>query len=409
MKFLFVHQNFPSQFKHLAPALAASEHQVSALTMRRSSEPAFSNIKLINYKLDRGNSKEAHPWTIDFESKVIRGEACLRAAILLRNSGYYPDIIVAHPGWGESLFLKQVWPFAKLKLYCEFFYHASGADVGFDPEFLASDPTDAGRVTLKNANILLQFEQAEAGISPTHWQANTFPKHIRDKITVIHDGIDTQLLKPDPEVNFTLENGHLLTRNDEVITFVSRALEPYRGFHVFMRSMPTLLAARPNAKVLIVGAESTSYGAKPPQGMSWKQLYCHEVFPLLTQDQAARIHFLGTVAYPRFVSLLQVSRVHVYLTYPFVLSWSLLEAMSIGCSIVASDTQPLHEAIKHDETGRLVNFFDAKALAESIVDLLQDEGTRARLGKAARKFAIENYDLVKHCLPKQLKWLLHQQ
>ena len=406
MKVLFVHQNFPSQFKHLAPALAARGHHVSAFTLRKSSRALSGDIKLIDYSLARENAKDAHPWTIDFESKVIRGEACLRAAILLKETGYYPDVIVAHPGWGESLFLKQVWPFAKLKLYCEYFYHASGADVGFDPEFLASDPGDAGRVTLKNANVLLQFEQADAGICPTHWQASTFPMHMRKKIDVIHDGIDTQLLAPNPTASFKLDDGHVLTCDDEVVTFVSRSLEPYRGFHIFMRSLVNLLAVRPNAKILIVGAEGTSYGAKPPSGTSWKQLYCHEVFPLLTENQVAQIHFLNTIPYDQFVSLLQVSNVHVYLTYPFVLSWSLLEAMSIGCSIVASNTQPLHEAIEHDETGLLVDFFDPNGLADSVAQLLEDEKKRKRLGRAAREFAIENYDLVTRCLPEQLQWLL---
>jgi len=405
MNILFIHQNFPGQFKHLAPALASLGHDVTALVLAKTDAKQWNGVKLIPYSLNRGNAKEAHPWTVDFESKVIRGEACLRAALELSKQGYIPDVIVAHPGWGESLFLKEVWPEAKLKLYCEFFYHARGADVGFDPEYSSSDPADAGRVTLKNANMLLQFQQADAGISPTHWQASTFPQHIREKITVIHDGIDTEVLQPNPEVRFTLDSGRVLTRNDEVITFVNRALEPYRGFHTFMRSLPTLLKERPNAEVLIVGKEGVSYGAQPPNGESWKTIFSEEVLPKLTPQQRERIHFLGTIDYPRFINLLQVSHVHVYLTYPFVLSWSLLEAMSVGCTIVASDTQPLHEAIKHNDTGLLVDFFDHDALAESVTRLLDDEDTRVRLGKAARKFATETYDLNSVCLPKQLQWV----
>jgi glycosyltransferase involved in cell wall biosynthesis len=405
MNILFIHQNFPAQFKHLAPALVKAGHRVTALILAKTKAAQWEGVDLVPYSLNRVNAKEAHPWTVDFESKVIRGEACLQAALALKKQGYTPEVIVAHPGWGESLFLKEVWPEAKLKLYCEFFYHARGADVGFDPEHSSSDPADAGRVTLKNANMLLQFQQADAGLSPTHWQASTFPEHIRKKISVIHDGIDTEALKPNPSVRFALDNGQGLTRDDEVITFVNRALEPYRGFHIFMRSLPKLLAARPNAQVLIVGKEGVSYGAQPPNGKSWKMLFSEEVMPQLTPQQRNRIHFLGTIDYPRFISLLQVSRVHVYLTYPFVLSWSLLEAMSVGCSIVASDTQPLHEAIKHDETGWLVNFFDASALADSVIQLLEDEGARTRLGKLAREFAIENYDLKRVCLPRQLQWV----
>jgi len=405
MNILFIHQNFPGQFKHLAPALVKAGHTVTALILAKTEAKQWNGVRLVSYGLNRGNAKEAHPWTVDFESKVIRGEACLKAALALKDQGYTPEVIVAHPGWGESLFLKEVWPEAKLKLYCEFFYHARGADVGFDPEFSANDPADAGRVTLKNANMLLQFQSADAGLSPTHWQASTFPQHIRDKITVIHDGIDTAVLQPNPKVQFTLDSGRVLTRDDEVITFVNRALEPYRGFHTFMRSLPTLLTARSNAQVLIVGKEGVSYGAQPPNGKSWKTIFSEEVLPQLTPQQRERIHFLGTIDYPRFINLLQVSRVHVYLTYPFVLSWSLLEAMSVGCSIVASDTQPLHEAIKHNDTGLLVDFFDHDALADSVTLLLDDEDTRVRLGKAARKFAIENYDLKSVCLPKQFKWV----
>jgi glycosyltransferase involved in cell wall biosynthesis len=405
MNILFIHQNFPGQFKHLAPALVKAGHTVTALILAKTDAKQRNGVRLVSYGLSRGNAKEAHPWTVDFESKVIRGEACLKAALALKDQGYTPEVIVAHPGWGESLFLKEVWPEAKLKLYCEFFYHPRGADVGFDPEYSSSDPADAGRVTLKNANMLLQFQQADAGISPTHWQASTFPQHIRDKITVIHDGIDTEVLKPISEAQFTLDSGRVLTRDDEVVTFVNRALEPYRGFHTFMRSLPKLLAARPNAQVLIVGKEGVSYGAQPPEGKSWKTIFSEEVLPQLNPQQRKRIYFLGTIDYPRFINLLQLSRVHVYLTYPFVLSWSLLEAMSVGCAIVASDTLPLHEAIKHDETGLLVDFFDHDALADSVTRLLDDEDTRVRLGEAARAFAIENYDLKSVCLPKQLQWV----
>ena len=405
MNILFIHQNFPGQFKHLAPALVKAGHDVSAVILAKTEAKQWNGVKLVPYSLSRGNAKEAHPWTVDFESKVIRGEACLKAALKLKNQGYSPDAIVAHPGWGESLFLKEVWPEAKLKLYCEFFYHARGADVGFDPEFSSSDPADAGRVTLKNANILLQFQQADAGISPTHWQASTFPEHISKKISVIHDGIDTEVLRPNPDVQFALDSGKVLTRKDEVITFVNRSLEPYRGFHVFMRSLPTLLKERPNAEVLIVGKEGVSYGAQPKDGLSWKQQFVKEVLPKLDESQRSRVHFLNTIPYDRFIALLQVSTVHVYLTYPFVLSWSLLEAMSVGCSIVASDTQPLQEAITHDETGVLVDFFDPEALATATISLLNDSDRRSRLSRAAREFAKANYDLETVCLPKQIQWV----
>jgi glycosyltransferase involved in cell wall biosynthesis len=405
MNILFVHQNFPGQFKHLAPALVKKGHAVSALILGNFKNKTWNGIKLHTYSIGRLNAENGHPWTIDFESKVIRGEACFREALSLKQKGYSPDVIVAHPGWGESLFLKEVWPTAKLKLYCEFYYHTKGADVGFDPEFLSADEADAGRVTLKNANILLQFQYADAGISPTSWQASTFPKYIRDKISVIHDGIDTDLLSPDPSVRFHLNRHTTLTQADEVITFVNRSLEPCRGFHIFMRSLPKLLSARPNATVLIVGREGVSYGRVPPNGKSWKELLCEEVYPNLTNAQLNRVHFLDFIDYPRFISLLQVSTVHVYLTYPFVLSWSLLEAMSVGCSIIASNTDPLHEIIVDQETGCFVDFFDHLALADKVQYLLETPELCDRIGKAARINAKSKFDLKTVSLPAQLDWV----
>jgi glycosyltransferase involved in cell wall biosynthesis len=406
MKFLFIHQNFPAQFKNLAPALVRLGHDVTAFMLSNNDFTLWKGIKIIPYSLSRGNAQDAHPWTKDFESKVIRGEACLEAALTLKNSDYQPDIIIAHPGWGESLFLREVWPEAKLKFYCEFFYSTVGADWGFDHEFSTGDPASAGKVLLKNANMLLQFQYANSGICPTQWQANTFPKHIRDKITVIHDGIDTDAVTNNPNARLVLESGLQLNPGDEVVTFVSRTLEPLRGLHIFMRSLPKILLAKPNAQVLIVGAEGVGYGLQPPAERSWKELFYNEVTPLLSSQQRERIHFLGKIEYAQFITLLQVSSVHVYLTYPFVLSWSLLEAMSVGIALVVSDTPPVHEVITHRETGLFTNFFKPEELALSVIELLDDSNTRKRLGNAARELIIDQYDLNRKCLPKQVEWAL---
>lgn len=413
MNILFIHQNFPGQFKFLAPALVSQGHTVRAMTMQATEAKTWEGVELIRYGANRGTTPNIHPWVSDFETKTIRGEACFRAALKLKAEGVNPDVIIAHHGWGESLFLKDVWPLAKLGIYCEFFYHPQGADVGFDPEFPAKDEGDICRLRLKNLNNLLHFEVADTGISSTHWQASTFPEPFRSKITVVHDGIDTEAVAPNPQTNLTLKksSGEAigLTRADEVITFVNRNLEPYRGYHTFMRALPAILRRRPHAKILIIGADDVSYGARPDAAKygnkKWKDIFIEEVRPQISDADWARVHFLGSVPYQHFIPLLQVSTVHVYLTYPFVLSWSLLEAMSAGCAIVASDTQPLREAITHDETGRLVSFFDAAALADEVCGLLDDPAARARLGAGARLFAQENYDLKTVCLPKQLAWV----
>jgi len=405
MNILFIHQNFPGQFKFLAPALVKRGHTVIAMSMQKTTTPEWEGIRILTYAAMRGTTPNVHPWISDFETKTIRGEACFRIAIKLKNQGFNPDVIVAHHGWGESLFLKEVWPLAKLGIYCEFFYQTQGADVGFDLEFPAKDEGEACRLKLKNVNNLLHFDIADAGISPTQWQASTFPQPFRDKITVIHDGIDTQALVPNPNVIINLQSGLVLSKADEVITFVNRNLEPYRGYHIFMRSLPAILRRRPNAHVLIVGGDDVSYGSKPENGDSWKEIFATEVKPQIPESDWRRVHFLGKIPYPHFKALLQLSTVHVYLTYPFVLSWSLLEAMSIGCAIVGSNTQPLHEAIRHEETGRLVNFFDTQNLSNEICALLDNPTERHRLGANARAFAQDRYDLQTFCLPRQLEWV----
>jgi len=413
MNILFIHQNFPGQFKFLAPALVQQGHSVVAFTMQKIEVKAWQGVRLFHYAAQRVSTPNVHPWVTDFETKTIRAEACFRAALKLRAEGFTPDVIVAHHGWGESLFLKDVWSNAKLAIYCEFYYHPHGTDVGFDPEFPVNDEGEVCRLRLKNLNNLLHFEVADAGISPTHWQASTFPEAFRSKITVVHDGIDTVAVAPNAAVGLTLKKTDgqdlPLTRQDEVITFVNRNLEPYRGYHVFMRALPEILKRRPNARVLIVGADAVSYGARPTLaqngGTKWKDIFANEVRPHISDADWQRVHFLGHVPYQYFIPLLQLSSVHVYLTYPFVLSWSLLEAMSAGCAIVASDTQPLHEAISHNETGRLVSFFDANALAQAVCELLDNPSERARLGANARQFAQAHYDLQTTCLPKQLAWV----
>ncbi|MBK5969453.1 MULTISPECIES: glycosyltransferase [Thiorhodovibrio] len=413
MKILFIHQNFPGQFKHLAPALAARGHQVSAMPLRTAQPGQWQGVQLWPYQVSRGTTPNVHPWVADFETKTIRAEACFRAALALRAEGYTPDVIIAHHGWGESLFLKDVWPGAKLGLYCEFFYHPQGADVGFDPEFPPRDPGDVCRLRLKNLNNLAHFEIADAGLSPTHYQASTFPERFRHHIQVTHDGIDTDALAPDPGVELTLTTATgaqlRLSRADEVVTFVNRNLEPYRGYHRFMRALPELLKRRPQARVLIVGGEDVSYGARPDPAVhgqkTWKHIFIDEVRPYIPDADWARVHFLGKLDYAPFIAVLRLSRVHVYLTYPFVLSWSLLEAMSLGCAIVASDTAPVTEAIQHNETGRLVDFFDTAGLVEAIDQLLEDPSSRQRLGHQARAFAQASYDLKRICLPRQLAWV----
>jgi glycosyltransferase involved in cell wall biosynthesis len=276
--------------------------------------------------------------------------------------GLHPDVILAHPRWGETLPLRTMFPKARLIVYCEFFYGAEGRDLGFDPEFPEPGLDGHIGVQLKNATTLLALADANLGISPTSWQHSTFPKHYQGMIEIVHEGVDTQLMRPDPAARLNLPDGRELTRSDEVVTFVARNLEPLRGYHIFMRALPEILARRPNAQIVIIGSEGLSHGLPPPAGTTWKSVFLNEV---RDQLDLGRIHFIGRVPHQTFLKALQVSAAHVYLTYPFALSWSMLEAMSAGCPLIASDTAPVREVVQDDETAILVPFFAVDQLAES--------------------------------------------
>ncbi|MFK7939857.1 MAG: glycosyltransferase [Roseovarius sp.] len=405
MKILFIHQNFPGQYKHLAPVLAGQGHDCVALTLRVKEPGNWKGVRLVPYALPERKSQSVHPWLVDLDTKVTRAEACFHAALKMREAGFMPDLILAHPGWGESMFLRDVWPQARLGLYCELYHLAGYPHLNFDPEFEKPSVTAGLRIRMKNLNNQMHFPLAHAGISPTAFQADTFPTGFRRKITVSHDGIDTTTACPNPGVRLTIEGQLDVTRDDEVITFVNRNLEPYRGYHRFMRCLPELLKRRPNAKVLIVGGDDVSYGARAPKGQTWKQIFIDEVRGQIPDADWARVHFLGRIPYDQFLRLLQVSRVHVYLTYPFVLSWSLMEAMACEAAIVANDVAPVREVITHDETGRLVDFFDNDALLDDITQLLDDADARTRLGRAARRLMVDNFDLTQIALPRQVSWV----
>lgn len=383
--------------------MAQRGYEVTALGI--SERPKMEGIHYVRYMPNRGSSKGIHPWAVDFETKLIRAEACLRAAETLAKTGYKPDLICAHPGWGEALFLKELWPEVPQLHYLEFFYRSEGQDVGFDPEFSQPDIDSRARLVAKNANNLLSLESMDAGICPTVWQYSTLPSSYQNKIKVIHDGIDTVNLQPNANAQIILkdEDGQVihLKAGEAIVTYVARNLEPFRGYHQFMRALPQILKERPDAKIVIIGGDDVSYGARPEQG-SWKLKFLNEV---REQLDLQRVHFVGLQPYSNFIQILQCSRVHVYLTYPFVLSWSLLEAMSIGANVVASDTQPVREVIRHGKNGWLVDFFSPNAIAQQVIQCLAENTVHHAIRSAARKTVVERYDLQSQCLPAQVDWI----
>jgi glycosyltransferase involved in cell wall biosynthesis len=396
MNILFVHQNFPGQFKHLAPALAQAGHQVRAMGIDGAGLP---EIPMVRYKIGRNSSRDLHPLARDFEIKLIRADACAGAAVRMKQSGFSPDVIVANPGWGESLFLKDVWPDTKMLTLLEFFYATRGLDVDFDAEFYKQNIANQARVRVKNANLLMALDSMDWGMAPTHFQHSVMPRAYQYKISVVFDGIDTGVVRPDAAATFTLP-GKTLRAGDEVLTFINRNLEPYRGYHRFMRALPRILRERPNATVLVVGGDEVSYGAAAPPGKTWKQIFFDEV---KGEMDVSRVHFLGRVPYTTYLQVLQVSACHVYFSYPFVLGWSCIEAMSAGCLVVGSATAPVQEVIEHEKNGLLVDFFDTDALARTVIDGLAHPASFAHLRKAARATAVARYDLATVCLPQQLQ------
>lgn len=404
MDILFIHNNFPGQFKNSAPALAKEGHRVWAISRKRFESDTWNGVKLHTYPTQDYSVTKQYPWMGMFLSHTILGECCYRMATKMKAQGFSPKLIIAHPGWGESLFMKDVWPDAKLGIYCEHYYSATGTETYFDPEFFQGSKNKQVFLRMRNVNNDMHLNLADAGISPTVWQKSSFPEPFSSKILVNHDGIETDLLVPNKHAFLSVRD-HKINKGDELITFINRNLEPARGFHIFMRILPELLKKRPKARVIIIGGNEASYCSSPSNGSTWRQIFTDEVRPQISNDDWRRVHFVGKVPYSQFVAIMQISTVHVYLTYPFVLSWSLLEAMSMECAIVASDVEPLREVIEHGKTGLLVDYFDKEKLLQTICKLLDDPEKRKELGKNARNFVVKNYDLKTICLPKTLEWM----
>lgn len=392
MKILFIHQNFPGQFVHLARDLGRNtSHQVVALGLHNNPVPAGVTLRL--YQLLRGPANNIHPLLGDTEAKVLRAEACAAAALKLRDEGFLPDLIIAHPGWGEAMFIKDVFPAARLANYCEFFYASEGQDVGFDPEAPSLNFERRYVLRLKNTANLLSLNDADLAYAPTAWQRSTYPLPYQDRIDVIHDGINTAELafRKNARIQIQDSEGRLkvsLSPGDEVLTFVARNLEPVRGFHVFMRALPKILKNRPKAQVIIVGGNDVSYGHRAAHGKTWKEQLLAEVEAVDGGINLDRVHFAGRIPYNIYLDLLSISKVHVYWTTPFVLSWSFLECAMAGVPMIASRTPPVEEfAAQFDVT--LVDFFDKDGLANAAIERLHSVWKPHRL-RALAQFSIED-------------------
>lgn len=397
MRIVFVHQNFPGQFGRLASALAQEGHEVLALAITRDRE--VPGVRIVHYDPEPGPDPGAFDGRFsDTVARLRRAYGIARRAKALSAEGFEPDVVVANTGWGENLFLKDVWPRARHIAYFEYYYASEGQDIGFDPEFPLRSEEVIWRLRIKNMQQLAAFDVADAAVAPTRWQRDTFPAYLRSRITVIHDGIDTQAVRPDPAAAVRFgENGPRFDRASPVVTYVTRNIEPMRGAHIMFRSLPGLLALDPALRVIVLGGAGVSYGAGPNGGKTWAEIFKAEVNDAVDWS---RVFFMGNLPHHHFVRVLQVSSAHLYLSYPFVLSWSLIEAMSAGCRLAVSDTPPIAEVIRHNDNGLVFPFFEPDALVERVKRILTRPEEAAARAARARKDAVERYDFRTVCLPR---------
>jgi glycosyltransferase involved in cell wall biosynthesis len=382
---LFVHNNFPGQFRDLAQTLLNRGVRCAAIGQEYA--PGIEGMPIGRYSLERGSTPGLFPLAVRPEADLIRASGALRIAKAMKDKGLDPAVIVGHPGWGETIFLDEVWPRAKRLSFAEFSYQGRGLDVGFDEEFFKLTEQAVLMAKAKNAAMTMAYAEADVIVAPTEFQASTLPAVFRPRIRIIHEGVDVEAIRPEPAQPFALPGGRMIMPGAPVITYVNNHLEPMRGLHIFARALPRLMAEVPDAQVLVFGWENPRpYGGQPPEGRNWREV----VFEALEVDPG-RLHFLGRTPHAQMLAAMQISTAHIYYTYPFVLSWSLVEAMASGCYIIGSDTPPLHDAITDGVSGKLLPFFDVDALSEAMIAACRDPQASAPLRAAARETAVARF------------------
>lgn len=397
MQILFLHRNFPAQYRHVAAALAADpQNRVVFATAGR--EGSLPGVEKRLYAPSREPHRQTHPYLQSLERAVLHGQAAWRACAELKRQGFVPDLVAAHSGFGPALYVREVFPDTPLLCYFEWYYRPRGSDA----DFLAPKEMDAdtaARIRTKNAQPLLDLVECDRGVCPTGFQLEQFPAAFRSKLTPLHDGIDTDFFQPQPGARLTLP-GLDLSAAEAVVTYATRGMEPYRGFPQFMRAAALLLQRRKRVHIVVAGNDTVSYSRRLPEGRTYKQMMLAEL-PGLDLE---RLHFVGHLPYPAYRGLLQASAAHVYLTVPFVLSWSLLEAMATGCLLIASDTAPVREMIADGVHGLLADFFSPEQICARIEEALDRPERMAALRAAARRRIVADYAL-KDLLPRHIQLL----
>ena len=398
MRILFVHRTFPAQFRRLAAALGRdTRHRVCFLTTIQEQE--IPGVRKLLYSVKQAAARETHAYVRPAENALFYGMAAYEAAWKLKQEGWIPDVIVGHSGWGALHFLKELFPKTPLIGYFEWFYRAQGSSHGFNPaQPVTADM--AAEIRTKNVPVLHELNTADAGITPTFWQQAQFPTEFQSKIRVLHDGMDTNFFQPNEGAKLVLPRQQLdLSATEEIVTYVTRAMEPMRGFPQFMEAVAEIQRRRPKCHVVIVGNDRTEYGRPRDDGKTYRQ-WALENF---TYDPG-RLHFTGPLSLEEYRAVLQASSAHVYLTYPYILSWSFLEAMACGCMVISSRTAPVQEAMKDGENGVLVDFFAPMQIADRVDQVFAEPDTVRRMREQARQTVLEKYSF-QNLYPQQLAFL----
>jgi glycosyltransferase involved in cell wall biosynthesis len=395
MHVAFIHRRGFGQFAALAAQLAQAGNEVSLIT--ETIDQKIPSVRVVRHRAESGPRADPHMArhmsVPDHHARI--GHRVAETLDAMVRQGLVPDIVVGHIGWGSMMFLKDVLPRVPALAYCEFFYRSEGADIGFSPGD-RSDLETRKRLRLRNVAQLLSLEAVEAGISPTRWQRSLYPADARARISVCHEGIDTVRFRPDPTASATLPDGRVLSAGGPpIVTFVARDLEPYRGFPQVLEAAAKVVRQRRDALFVFVGGDGVSYGVPPPGGGAWKD----HLLKSLDMPQE-NILFPGAVPHSVLRQLYQISAAHLYLTYPFVLSWSVLEAMACGALVIGSDTAPVREVIRSGRNGLLVPFFDTDALAEAILGALKNPEQHFEMRAAARR-TVEGRFRLADCLDRQ--------
>lgn len=397
MRLLLVHQNFPGQFRDLGPALCDRGHELKAIGS--SHRPTDPRIEVLRYEHRIRERTGMHPHSLEVDEWVHRSEQVAHLAMDLKQRGWAPDVMLAHPGWGEALLLRQVFPSTPLVIWPELWLR---------PEHMGLDPAglNVGQMHyLRIKDWLVDGAMADASVAvvPTRYQASTFPQRWQHKIAVVHEGVPESMLQLPRLQRLTIAKGITLEPDMPVVTFISRNLEPMRGFPTFMRALPRLLERHQTVQVVIVGGDDVSYSSAPEDGRSWKDLMLDELGDRIDRK---RVHLFGRMPHDQLQKLYRRSDLHVYLSKAFVLSWSLLELMACGTPVLAEANSMMEELIQPGVNGALWRG-EPESLAEAILTLLHKPDQLKSWGKQA-KYKLQPTYLQEHCL-NQLEELLKQE